>query len=417
MLERAMPIEPAAFPNPPKSGGTFVATTIANVRFLLEYYGIVARYDVIRKKLIIRLPGRSDTPDNADGVALTHIISLATLNRMSTSHIPEFVATIADGNPWNPVADWIGSKPWDGVDRLPELFDTLSVRDDFPEGFKQRILYCWLLSCVAAAFKPSGFTCRGVLTIQGAQGVGKTRWIGSLVPDEQLRDEVVRLGHHMDARNKDDVIAAVCHWIVEIGELDSSFKKDIAALKGFLTNNRDKIRRPYGRVDSEYPRKTVFAATVNDPNFLVDSTGNTRFWTLPVVAINYDHRIDMQQVFAQLLIDFRSGAQWWLKDEEQAYLEERNRDHRTVSAIYESISSSLDLSRRGDPNLPAMTATELLTRLGFKSPRNAQCKECAATLRELLGEPKRINGNVKWRIPFAEVQFSATAQLNDVDRY
>ncbi len=57
-----MPIEPAAFPNPPKGGGTFVATTIANVRFLLEHYRIVVVYDTIKKKAVIRLPGRLRHP-------------------------------------------------------------------------------------------------------------------------------------------------------------------------------------------------------------------------------------------------------------------------------------------------------------------------------------------------------------------
>ena len=231
---------------------------------------------------------------------------------------------------------------------------------DFDQSLKQRILYRWLMSAVAAAFKPIGFAARGVLTLQGPQGLGKTRWIAALVPDPLLREEVVRLGHHLDARNKDDVISALSHWIVEIGELDSSFRKDVAALKGFLTNDRDKLRRPYGRVDSEYPRKTVFAATVNDPQFLVDSTGNTRFWTLPVTKIDYEHGVDMQQLFAQLLVDFRNGEQWWLRPGEQSTLDCHNLRHRAVSTIRERVESVVDVERRGEAGLRAVSATELL---------------------------------------------------------
>ena len=62
--------------------------------------------------------------------------------------------------------------------------------------------------------------------------------------DPILRDAVIKLDHHLDTGNKDSQITAICHWIVEIGELDSSFRKDIARLKGFITSDRDKVRKP-----------------------------------------------------------------------------------------------------------------------------------------------------------------------------
>ncbi|MGE0190290.1 MAG: VapE domain-containing protein [Steroidobacteraceae bacterium] len=296
---------------------------------------------------------------------------------------------------------WINSKSWDGVDRLQPMYETLTIREGFPNDLKEKLIYRWLLSCVVAAFMPSGFQCRGVLTIQGSQGLGKTRWIASLVDDE-LRSDFIKFGHHMDARNKDDIISAVSHWIVEIGELDSTFKKDVAALKGFLTNTSDKIRRPYGRIDSEYPRRTVFAATVNDHNFLVDTTGNTRFWVLPVVKINYTYDIDMQQLFAQLRHDYEKGEKWWLTSAEQDLLEKCNADHRSVSVVRETLEARLDVSRKDNPKIKPVTTTEVLIEIGFKNPTNPQCKECAGVLRELLGEPKRINGSYRWRVPFAE---------------
>lgn len=81
-------------------------------------------------------------------------------------------------------------------------------------------------SAVAAALKPTGFKARGVLTLQGSQSIGKTSWISALMPDQVLREICIKLDHHLDASNKDSLITAVSHWIVEIGELDSSFKKD-----------------------------------------------------------------------------------------------------------------------------------------------------------------------------------------------
>ena len=322
-----------------------------------------------------------------------------------------FIGVIADKHQFNPVADWILSKPWDNTSRLNELFATLTHRPDFPEDLKNKLIFRWLLSAVAAALSPSGFKARGVLTLQGPQSIGKTSWISALITDSVLREAVLKLDHHLDAGNKDSLISAITHWIVEIGELDSSFKKDIARLKGFLTSDRDKVRRPYGRSDSEYSRRTVFCATVNDDNFLVDSTGNSRWWTIPVTAINYAHGIDMQQVFAQLATHLEDGMEWWLTPEEEGQLELHNKKHRAVSVIRERVIDALDLDRINESTLSAMTATQLLQSIDIKHPTNSQSKECASILRELLGESKRINGSNKWGIPFKKEEWASSSNM------
>lgn len=405
-LDNPHRLEPLSFPDKPSEGSRGIPATIPNVKHLLNSYGISVRYNTVRKKLMITIPGYSGMPDNADNSAFAQIISLATLNNMQTGQLKNYIGVIADRNPYNPIADWINSKPWDGKDRIQEICDTLVQRPDFPEELKKILAKKWLLSVVAAALKPNGFKSRGVLTLQGAQSIGKTAWINALVPDEALREIAILLDHHLDAGNKDSIITAISHWIVEIGELDSSFKKDIARLKGFLTSDRDKVRRPYGMTDSEYPRRTVFCATVNDHNFLVDSTGNTRWWTIPVISVNYEHNIDMQQVFAQLAVDYNNGLHWWLTRNEEKLLEKHNADHRIISVIREKVLEYIDPARMNESNQPAMKAIDVLFAIGIDRPSNSQCKECAAVLRELLGDPKRIKGENKWRIPKREENFT-----------
>ncbi|SEQ45805.1 virulence-associated E family protein [Nitrosomonas ureae] len=399
ILDNAQPLDPKSFPNQPNSGSKLIPTTIVNSQHLINSYGIVIKYNTINKKLSITLPGYTGTPDNADNVAITQILSLAVLNGLNPGQVLSYLEVIGDRNQYNPIADWICNKPWDKKDRLESFYETLTERQNYPPPVKKYLLYRWLLSAVAAALKPEGFKARGVLTLQGPQSIGKTSWISALVPDQILRDKNVKLDHHLDAGNKDSLLTAITHWIVEIGELDSSFKKDIARLKGFLTSDHDKVRRPYGRANSEYPRRTVFCATVNEENFLVDSTGNTRWWTIRVDKVDYKHKIDMQQLFAQLVEDFYRGEQWWLTPHEEEMLEMLNAGHRTLSAIRERINEAVDLNRTRDSNLPAMTPIEVLSKIGISNPSNSQCKECAAVMRELLGESKRINGQNKWRVP------------------
>lgn len=418
-LGQAVPLDPQSFPNPPRNGASYPPATIPNIHHLTKSYGIDVRSNVITKRLEITLPGQADGLDTGDGPAMTQIISLATLNGIAHGQVWSYVESIANSCPCNPVAEWIHSKPWDGTDRLPSIYQTLVTADGFPETLKETLVRKWLLSAVAAALTPVGFSGRGVLTFQGPQSIGKTSWLKSLVPDIKLRQKVVKVDHHLDPSNKDSILGAVVHWLVEIGELDSSFRKDVARLKGFLTSDSDKVRRPYGRSESVYPRNTVFFATVNDNNFLVDTTGNSRWWTIPLSRIDYVHGIDTQQLFAQLAEEFAQGdqgAQWWLTAEEEDQLERCNNEHRSLSVVRELIMATLDLERKVDLNTDgAMTAIELLREMGIERPNNTQCKECASILRELLGMPKRIRGSNKWRIPLMGTAITLTNLSPHID--
>lgn len=400
-IDQLEPIDKDRFPNKPQGYHQVLPCTLPNLLFMMDTYGISARYNVIKKKLCIDVPGHTGLSDNADNTAITTVISLATLNGMPIGQVPALVEAIGDRNVFNPAEDWIKGKPWDGADRLSALYDTLTVREGFSEQLKQTLIYKWLLSITAAAVLPRGFKSRGVLTLQGPQGIGKTSWVTSLVNDPALREMLVKVDHHLDPHNKDSILGAITFLIVEIGELDSSFRKsDVSRLKGVLTSDSDKVRRPYAKTESEYQRRTVFCATVNEESFLVDHTGNTRWWTLPLVSINFQHGIDMQQVFAQLALDVEASAQWWLTKAEEVALEQHNSDHRSVSLMRERLMEFIDLDRIGHPENTNMGTVELLGKLGIKNPTNGDTKELTSLLRELLGPSKKINGTQKWRMPW-----------------
>ncbi len=386
------------FPDQPRTGSTQTPATIENVACLLAHEGIRCRYNTVKKKVEVEIPGHVGTDENLDNVAVTKVVSLATRHGMPHGLVPEYINAVADSHSYNPAAEWIDSKPWDGDDRRPAFLATVEAQPDYPVQLKSLLLHRWLRSAAAAAVMPT-YKGRGVLTLQGRQGIGKTSWAKSLVSDPKLRDSVVKLDHHLDASNKDSQLGAISNWIVEIGELDSSFKRDIARLKGFLTADSDRVRRPYDRRESEYPRRTVFLATVNDANFLVDPTGNSRWWTIATERLDYGHDVDMQQLFAQIAAEVRGGAPWWLSTEEESLLDGWNARHVAVSALAEQMAEIIDEDLIGKPNLPAMTATAVLQELGYDRPSNPQAKECGTILRTRLGEPKRIRGRDCWRFP------------------
>jgi predicted P-loop ATPase len=400
-------IDRSEFPDTPSSAQEGLRCTTDNLAHLLHAYGIRVRFNVMKKRLDIDIPGLEATEQNRDQVVLHYIENLALKHRMSPIRVAGNLLAIGDVTPFDPMADWIASMPWDGVDRLHSLYDTVTPQPDYPVEFRDVVLRKWLLSIVAATFKAHGFRARGALTFQGDQGIGKTSWFKRLISDPKLRDQAVKLGHSWDGGSKDAKLASLRHRIVEWGELEGSFRREIAGLKAFLTEDYDKIRPPYARVEAEYPRQTIFGASVNESDFLLDATGNSRFWTIAVDRLDYQHDIDMQQVFAQLKVDFDNGAEWWLTPDEEKILEGINFKHRFRSVVAEKVQSALDLTRKDQAGLSRDSAIEILHKIGIERPSNPQLKEAHAILRELLGLPKKINGSYRWYVPWAEADHYA----------
>ncbi|RYX80512.1 hypothetical protein EON83_28360 [bacterium] len=373
--------------------------TIRNVKLLLDANRIAARYNVIKKRTEIAIPDLKGVIDNGDSVSIAHVKSLMAMHGMPNGDARAILDAIANQEAYNPVADWIDGKPWDGVDRLPDFYATIATVADYPAELKQAIMYCWLLSAVAAALMVSGFSTRLVLTLQGAQSIGKTRWCLSLVPDPMLRASVVKTDHHFEGGNKDHIITAMRHWLVELGELESSFRKDQERLKGILTRDRDVVRPPYAGVDSEWPRRTVFMASANGSDFLSDPSGSTRWGVIAVQSINYEHGIDMQQLYAQLAVDFRAGKPWWFDKEQEAKLEAWNERHQTTSIVRDAIAGTIDMVGDNTLKMRRMTATEVLNEAGIDHPTQVQARECGAILRGKFGPPKKSSGIFRWELP------------------
>jgi putative DNA primase/helicase len=387
-------VNPFGFPHLTDKGQPM--NTWENLDYLLTEYGITARYNIVRKQVEVTLPGRSYTADNRANCSLAELSSICSRNRMPKSDLQDYVKIIADRNAYNPVRDWIASKPWDGVSRLPALYTTL-VADD--TAMRDTLVYRWLLSAVAAVFKDVGFHSRGVLVLMGPQGSGKTSWLRALAPADM---NVFLDGAVLDPANKDLVKNAVSHWIVELGELDATFRKaDIARLKAFVTLPSDKLRLPYDRIESEYPRRTVLSASVNEMRYLVDDTGNSRWWTVPVSRCDYRHGIDMQQLWAEVLVHFQRGEQWWLTDDEERKLAGRNEEHEAVDPVEEMISRAFDWDALpGFGGWRDMTASEVLAVIGYDKPNKSQATHASKVLRKLTGkDPKRTKAGRFFNMP------------------
>jgi len=361
--------------------------TLENTQFLMDYYGIVSRYNDVKKSVELHFPQRNYFGDNAQDCAFTELCSLCAKNMLPQSMLQAYVKNIANDNSYSPVRDWIESSPWDRRTRLPDLLGTLTTTPG-NEALKDALVTRWLISAVAAAWRPDNFEAHGALVFTGPQGEGKTTWFRRLAPSAM---GVIMVGASVDPADKDSVIKVVSHWIVELGELDATFRKaDIARLKAFITSPVDKMRRPYDRIESSYQRSTVFGGSVNEERYLVDDTGNRRWWTVPVQKVDYLHTIDMQQLWAEVLTIYKGGAQWWLTKDETEQLNALNEAHEMIDPVREMILGKFDFEKNPVLRREQLSASDVLRMIGFDKPNKAQATHASKVLKGLTGaEPTR----------------------------
>lgn len=370
--------------------------TIENLKVLLDVLGVCVRYNVISKEAECIIPDVELSIDNFSGASLAWVGSKMIEAGMPTGPRDETILFLSDQNQYNPVQNWILSKPWDGKPRLAELFNTITV-DEKHNALKETLIHRWMVGAVASACTPSGVDTSGILVLQGPQNLGKTWWVRKLVPEEALPD-VVKTGSMIDPRDKDSIEQNVAKWIVELGELDATFKRsEIAALKAFLTNSRDVFRKSFARRAGTYPRRTVFIASVNPIEFLVDSTGNRRFWTIPCQKIDSYHTLPMQQIWAEIYYQWKQGESWRLNDAEREELERLNDEHFTPDPLTEKIGRIFSWGS-DETYWRWMTSTEILDEMGVPRPTKADVRVCAEAVRKYNGnqyERKAMNRLLK----------------------
>lgn len=389
------------YPDEPEGNSKQRKGTFLNIQELIRRLRIIVRYNAIKKRQEILIPDFGCIRDVAESAKISYILDWAERCNISVSHLEAHLNHLSGVNPYNPVATWIQSKPWDGVERLGQFYETIQASwdgHDFKlEALKITLMERWMISCVAAAFEPHGISASGVLVLVGKQSVGKTMWFKNLVPKDL---GVTKDGVVLDTKNKDSKQQVISNWLVELGEIDGTFSRsEISALKAFLTEEVDVIRAPYAPKAHEFDRRTVFMASVNDSRFLKDPTGNRRFWTISCSKINYRHNIDMQQVWAEIYeTKYLKGDPWHLTESELEDLNESNEDFQEISAIEELIRSHYNWENPGVT--VKKSAAEVCQEIGYHKPSNSDSKKAADALRKITGKDfKKSNGRQVWDLP------------------
>ena len=305
--------------------------TIESLAEFLDKQNIQVRFNVIAHRIEYQgLPDEYKS-ERQTAQAPTIIYSLLKkegYDKIAKQTVEDFLDVIASQNEYNPLLQILAFTEWDGRDRVPDIYKILNIAED--DKLSKTLIHKFLLQCVSLCIynnvkKPFGAD--GVLTLVGEQGKGKTSFARKL----GINSDLFKEGLFVDPHDKDTVLKATTAFLGELGEVETTMKRDIAALKAFITNETDEIRKPYGRTTETNLRRTSYIATCNSVDFLVDTTGNRRFWTVPCDEIDLAELSQLEpiQLWAQMHEEVKkNGYQCFrLTREEVQLLAVRNGEH------------------------------------------------------------------------------------------
>ena len=182
---------------------------------------------------------------------------------------------------YNPVLEILQNLPkWDGVDRCEHFLTKWALADDTPYVHEcSRLIFAggiWRMML-------PGCKMDDVVVLIGKQGGGKS----SLIRFLALHDDYFGEIKTVEGDKATEQLAG--KWICEIPELAAFTKaREVETVKAFITRQKDSYRKPYDRNVDDRPRHCIFLASTNNPNFLVDLTGNRRFYPVQTHSVGYD---------------------------------------------------------------------------------------------------------------------------------
>lgn len=303
---------------------------------------------------------------------------------------------------YDPFIDYFSNiEQWDGKDYIGQLAETIKTDND--ERFRN-ILERFLvgsLDCLLVKNRVNDVC----LVFQGSQGIGKTRWMRKLLPP-QFRDQYFDESP-IDTRKNDDMERLGQFWMIHLDELESLKSNEVSALKSFMTREKINVRSAYARYKSKYTRRASFLGSVNEQEFLTDTTGNRRWLIFRVLSINYQHTVDVDKVWSQIHHLWKQGYKHWFDNNEIKELNKRNEEFRSITAEEELLVKNFDFPGQDDAKGEWMSSTEVMIKIASVTPQMMNkmgSGNMGKALTSCCVQKKKIRGTAHYWVKYIGVE-------------
>jgi hypothetical protein len=273
--------------------------------------------------------------------------------------------------------------------------------EDAPLGqptIYDHMLRCTLIGAVRRAFEP-GAKHDTACVLMGSQGARKSSFweaLGGPFFSDALGD----------ISSKDDLMVLHRSWIMEWAEIDHIMgRKQAGQVKAFLSQGTDLFRVPYGKATEAFPRRGIIVGSTNrSTGFLVDETGNRRFWVIPTTKTEADPidtptlMAERDAIWSAAVHEYRKGERNYLPADLATIVSQENEAYQIDSPWLPAVQEWLYKLVMGE----AITTERILSQAVAK-PIERQTKAdqmaVADILRGLGYERKRvmIGSQRQWR--------------------
>lgn len=258
------------------------------------------------------------------------------MNVTSDKLVSRVVNLRCKNDPHDLLRDALDALPaWDGVERLEHwLADYAGVSKT---AYTMKVAQVLPVAMIARGYEP-GCQYRSVVVLCGPENSGKTKLLRALASQEWF----VEMSCSLEGKEAHLMLRGV--WLAEFSELESIGRTGENRLKSYITMEADDYIPKFSNRRERVQRRTVFAGTTNEPEFLKGQTGNTRY--LPVQCGAMDPE-GLLHIRLQLLAEAKAyylahRHDWWQlgQDAETAAVKERDR-RREKSPYEDRLASDL----------------------------------------------------------------------------
>lgn len=274
-------------------------------------------YDTFRNRIRTNYLGpEKDWNDTDTARALLWFQRVALLGPAEKTHVDAAVGLIAQDSPRNCMAEWLTSIIWDEVPRLADVLPVGFGAKRTP--YTEAVGRCFAVSLIARVIRP-GCKVDTMPVFEGSQGIGKSTAL-AILGGEFFAESHEQIG------TKDFNLSLEGRWLMELSELHSMSASEVERVKAVLSTATDRFRSPYDRHFKESPRQVVFAGTTNRDDWHQDPTGGRRVWPVRCGAVDLVWlATNRDQIFAEALVQYHAGRDWYSVPHEDAAQEVANR--------------------------------------------------------------------------------------------
>jgi hypothetical protein len=269
----------------------------------------------------------------------------------ATEHLYRAVEVAARHLEYDPIREYLSRLEWDRTSRISEWL----VRAGAEDTKANRLMGArWLIGAAGRGLHEAqpgheplhegqGTKFDSCLVIEGPQGVKKSWLFSAICPvagyffdstfDFRAQSTLKDLYQHLHG-----------NFILEMAELDALAKaSEVSTVKAVITSRHDDFRAPYGRAPERHARRSVLVGTCNEAEYLRDTTGNRRFWPVPIAQVNVDWvRANRDQLWAEAVVAYRAGDVFWEDAALAPLLDALHRERIRLPAWSEEVAAWLD---------------------------------------------------------------------------